>query len=143
MRFPAKSKVQSKARGHTPVVLEIGVVLYEGTDIEGSVSPLAVTGARPQEEVGILITGIWLGAVVRSGGRIVNARGLVGIRNLVHRAVRQVGEMLLPDPKAKGELVFAPNFVQVLVERRYPLAHARSEERRVGKEGRSRWAPYH
>src|SRR3712207_8927138 len=26
---------------------------------------------------------------------------------------------------------------------RYPKAAARSEERRVGKEGRSRWSPYH
>ena len=30
MRFPTKSKVQSKARGHAPVVLEIGVVLHAG-----------------------------------------------------------------------------------------------------------------
>src|SRR2546430_16555734 len=29
------------------------------------------------------------------------------------------------------------------VPQRTALSHARSEERRVGKEGRSRWSPYH
>ena len=33
--------------------------------------------------------------------------------------------------------------VQVIVESTYGDSHPRSEERRVGKECRSRWSPYH
>src|SRR2546422_8038404 len=35
----------------------------------------------------------------------------------------------------------APSWVRVIIEK--PFGHSRSEERRVGKECRSRWSPYH
>ena len=48
-----------------------------------------------------------------------------------------VDEVLLPDGKTAGrELIFHKGAVAV-------LAVTRSEERRVGKECRSRWSPYH
>src|SRR3712207_9043808 len=43
-------------------------------------------------------------------------------------------------PKVKLECVVATQDVQTVVEA--ILKHARSEERRVGKECRSRWSPY-
>src|SRR2546426_5443481 len=37
----------------------------------------------------------------------------------------------------------APREVRLLAQEAVPWVHGRSEERRVGKECRSRWSPYH
>src|SRR3712207_9421863 len=54
--------------------------------------------------------------------------------------VGEEGDLQLVDPAAqpvrRGEL-------DLLVEGQLAAADARSEERRVGKEGRSRWSAYH
>ena len=124
MGFPANTKVQRQAIRHPPVVLNVRVVLHERTDVERSVSPLAVAGPGTQEEVGILVAGVRSYAVVGSGRRIIDARSLIGIRDFVHRAIRQVGEMLVADTETKRQLMLAGNLVKVLVERGDALAHA-------------------
>src|SRR5258708_12880543 len=59
------------------------------------------------------------------------------------------GRHVAPDPKSRykfGACFWIPGSLVVLAPRNdgeSEASHARSEERRVGKEGRSRWSPYH
>src|SRR5574340_328195 len=62
----------------------------------------------------------------------------------------QVSKQLINDPQAfakfqsaQGELSGALSRLMVVVEKYPDLKANRSEERRVGKECRSRWSPYH
>ena len=45
--------------------------------------------------------------------------------------------------KSKSMDVYVPNRESKVVDRIIKLNNGRSEERRVGKECRSRWSPYH
>ena len=51
---------------------------------------------------------------------------------------------IFDDSDTRGELVSLElSYAEVLAKHAYPQPVARSEERRVGKECRSRWSPYH
>src|SRR3712207_9267354 len=100
---------------------------------EGSIVARMVLGAKPGTTVAasarcecLLVEGIHAGAVI-GGERDVD--GLASI-TLVDPEVR----LALPPEPRRGDTRFPDKLV---------AQRGRSEERRVGKEGRSRWSPYH
>src|SRR3712207_8571273 len=48
-----------------------------------------------------------------------------------------------PRPQGEAPLPVPPHEPVLLQRHRHPVGRRRSEERRVGKECRSRWSPYH
>ena len=72
---------------------------------------------------------------------------------LINRLIDELGYPLLDDDNFEGFIEQTPISVLFLTEdpKRFPesldvaviLPELRSEERRVGKECRSRWSPYH
>ena len=74
------------------------------------------------------------------------ASGLIGVTVAWASAARQVqlARLQLPADATLAQAVQASGLLQELPENaRAALALTRSEERRVGKECRSRWSPYH
>ena len=59
-------------------------------------------------------------------------------RTKMHRFLRELG---LNTQKSVFECEVSPEELEAL--RRFARTRSRSEERRVGKECRSRWSPYH
>src|SRR5256886_7711228 len=53
------------------------------------------------------------------------------------------GRYRLLEPTRHYALVLSPLVIQVQAAQHPDAGATRSEERRVGKEGRSRWSPYH
>ena len=58
---------------------------------------------------------------------------------------REIGEKFLVENKKRAGVITLPSGLQyeVITEGKGAKPKARSEERRVGKECRSRWSPYH
>ena len=77
----------------------------------------------------------------RSLERVAAAMGELDSAPVRFEAAVDIAEggvlLALPALLATGLLRYTPNFYQL------PKGYYRSEERRVGKECRSRWSPYH
>ena len=80
-------------------------------------------------------------AVVLTGSSIVNKKGKTVNSFVAGADISQMSTMTVAEGKAFGN---DSNRVCWKIENfKRPVIAARSEERRVGKECRSRWSPYH
>ena len=79
--------------------------------------------------------------VFKENGDVIGTVKVSGVRSIeaaIEKALQQ-----LPEAKDPEAYVFKVSNLSDGTERRYRLNAHRSEERRVGKECRSRWSPYH
>src|SRR3712207_9116642 len=81
-----------------------------------------------------------LGLVLADDVLLEEVVDLLGLRQLVELQVRRLRELLLDDLVAEVDALIADVHPRASDEL---LDLLRSEERRVGKECRSRWSPYH
>ena len=73
MAFPAQPDVQRQPLAHAVVVLEVQSRTPAGGDVERSVPALRVGARRTEEEIGVRITSVRLGAIIGAGRRVVDA----------------------------------------------------------------------
>src|SRR5882724_451580 len=72
MPLPAEPRVNGQTRVDAVVVLDVSVELLQAGPPEGCVLTLAVGAGCAEEEIGVSVTRVGLGAVVGSRSRIVN-----------------------------------------------------------------------
>src|SRR3989441_4986885 len=117
----------------------------------GGSAPMAKTSRRDfLKATGVSVAGAALGGTASSYGRILGANDRVGI-GIVGFSDRTRSSLIPSFAKVAGPLNFELVAVSDIWNRRRDegaayiakLTGKRSEERRVGKECRSRWSPYH
>ena len=126
--------------GAEPVALSMGLVLTEGLEIAVLRRVLASAGDAARA-AGVTVATGDTKVVERTGqpGMIVNTAGVGAMRpgaTLGFGRVAAGDAVILSGPLGQHALA-------VMCCRKGLTVAARSEERRVGKECRSRWSPYH
>ena len=128
MPLPAEPRVNRKARADAVVVLEEASNSCRRDRPKGAFFRWPLGARRAEEEVGIRITGVGLGAVIGPRGRIVTEVAVpcsvaCAEVDCVGGAVGQIAKTLVAVAAPKRHLMFATDFRQVLVGGVDPLIH--------------------
>ena len=101
---------------------------------------------RSDADLDMVIRGTLFGAVGTAGQRCTSTRRLLCHESIVDdvttRLLNAYAQVQIGDPLDETTLM-GPLINQYAIDDMRTALEQRSEERRVGKEGRSRWSPYH